>query len=243
MNLIKQTALSLHLLTLMSSAFALDFNSLHLKVHPGIQLGGFTVSQGQQQHINISGLVGDEFTTTTTQTGNGLVGLNYFVEGRDFGIAHLSYGLNAFYLANTAVAGDVLQENFARNLAYSYEVQHFPVYAVAKSSVDLNHFNSSMVIDVGIGPNFMNTKGFTETPLNGYSVPDQSFSENTTTTFSVTAAIGLKSTHIFGQAPIECVYRFFYLGQGGFNKNNDQLLSTLNTGKAYANAVMCSVSL
>ena len=52
----------------------------------------------------------------------------------------------------------------------------------------------------------------------------------------------IKLNHIFGEAPLECGYRFFYLGQGDFNVLTNQVLTTLNTGTAYANAVICSIT-
>jgi len=67
------------------------------------------------------------------------------------------------------------------------------------------------------------------------------FVNKTTTEFSATAGASLNFDHVFGDAPLECGYRFFYLGQGSFNVINDQVKNTLKTGTVYANAVMCSV--
>ncbi|PJD93034.1 MAG: hypothetical protein CK423_08095 [Legionella sp.] len=60
-------------------------------------------------------------------------------------------------------------------------------------------------------------------------------------TFSATAGIGMTIDHVFGTAPLEGGYRGFYLGQGRFNKNTNQLLNTLSTGSDYANVLMCAV--
>ena len=52
-----------------------------------------------------------------------------------------------------------------------------------------------------------------------------------------------KFNHLFGERPLECGYRFFYLGQGSFNIINNQVTTALNTGNVYANALVCSVTL
>jgi len=72
-------------------------------------------------------------------------------------------------------------------------------------------------------------------------VPDNAFSSHNNVTFTAMAGVGLKLNNIFGRAPLECGYRFFYLGQGDLSKNTDQLLNTLKTGNNYANALICSV--
>src|SRR3990167_3529693 len=80
--------------------------------HAVLQLGGYWGTQGKTQHINIQGLIGDEFTTNNNDNkSNGLVGLGYFLDGQDKDLFTISYGINAFYLAKTAITGDVVQEN------------------------------------------------------------------------------------------------------------------------------------
>ena len=56
------------------------------------------------------------------------------------------------------------------------------------------------------------------------------------------AGIGLRLNNIFDKAPLECGYRFFYLGQGQLKMNDNQLLNTVKTGNTYANAIICSVT-
>jgi hypothetical protein len=210
--------------------------------HALIQLGGFWSSQGASQHININGLIGDTFSVTKHDDGNALVGLGYFIEGQARGPLAMSYGVNGFYLARTSVSGTVTQENLFTNLSYGYHLTHYPVYAMAASTIPLKSTKQSLTLDVGIGPNFMPAGGFQESSLdNGVSLPDNAFSGHTTTTFSATVGLGIRINNVFGKVPLECGYRFFYLGQGHFNTETNQLQNTLNTGNTYANALLCGI--
>lgn len=210
--------------------------------HAVLQLGGYWSSAGQAQHIDIAGLIGDEFTLDSPTSSNGLVGLGYYVDGQDIRQFKMSYGINAFYLPKTGVSGTVVQEGYFSNLAYSYSVRHFPLYAMAKSHINLSSPRYALTVDAGIGPNFMNTASFQERSLDGITLPDVIFSGKSRTVFSATAGAGIKLNQVFGAAPLECGYRFFYLGKGSFNTLNNQVLTQLTTGTAYANAVMCSIT-
>jgi len=210
--------------------------------HALIQLGGYSSRQGATQHINIDGLIGDRFTVTKHGDSNGLLGLGYFIEGQSRGPLTMSYGINGFYLPRTSVSGTVTQENLFTNLSYGYHLTHYPVYAMAASIIPLKLTKQFLTLDVGIGPNFMRAGGFQEYSLdNGVTLPDNAFSGRTTTTFSATVGIGIRINNVFGKAPLECGYRFFYLGQGHFNTETNQLQNTLNTGNTYANALLCGI--
>ena len=211
--------------------------------HAIIQLGGYWSNQGQMQHVNIEDLIGDEFTVTNHNGSNGLVGIGYFLEGQDNSIFKMSYGVNAFYLAKTDVTGNVIQEELFTNLSYHYNLTHYPIYAIAKSTINTKFSKYGLTIDAGIGPNFMRADGFQEYSLDGITIPDNIFSSHTTTKFSATAGLGVKINRFFGPTPLECGYRFFYLGQGNFNKASNQVLNTLKTGSNYANALICSMTI
>lgn len=210
--------------------------------HATIQLGGYWSNPGYTQHINIQDLIGDEFTATNHNNSNGFVGLGYFIDGQEKYFFKISYGVNAFYLAKTIVTGNVIQENLFTNLSYQYHLTHYPVYAVAKSTIQTSSTKYALTIDAGIGPNFMRTAGFQENSLDGITIPDNIFSSHTSTTFSATAGFGVKINRVFGRAPLEVGYRFFYLGQGHFNTSTNQVLNTLNTGSVYANAIICAIT-
>ena len=205
-----------------------------------LQAGGYWSIQGKTQHINIDGIIGDQFTADNRRGSNGLIGVGYYLDGQTLNRFQLSYGIDFFYLPQTAVSGTVYQEDLFSNLSYSYRVRHFPLYASAKATTSLPVSDLSLTIDAGIGPNFMRTGQFVEDSLDGgITLPDYAFSGHSSTTFSATAGIGLAK--VLGGIPLECGYRFFYLGQGRLAKNTDQLLNTLQTGTSYANAVLCSV--
>ncbi|OYV53578.1 MAG: hypothetical protein B7X00_01950, partial [Legionella sp. 21-45-4] len=202
---------------------------------------------------------GDEFTVTSPNGKNGLAGAGYFFDARqlhqafDIPDLNIEYGVNFFYLAKTQVSGQIVQENLFTNLAYGYNVTHYPLYAMARSTFEPEHLSKylpnnhhlpfGITVDAGIGPNFIQTSNFNETPINPTSLPDNIYAGNSTVTFTATAGIALKFNHAFGHAPLECGYRFFYLGEGNFTKLNNQVLTTLNTGNDFGNALICSVSI
>ena len=213
--------------------------------HTVIQLGGFWASQGEAQDINIQGLVGNHyaFTSNNHNQSNGLVGLGYYLDGFHYDHVQLNYGLNVFYLGPTSVSGDVIQEQLYSNLNYHYKIQHTPLYLDAKAIIKTNSERYNVTLDVGVGPNFMRTSNYSETPLDVYTIPDNAFSAHNNVAFTATAGLGFRLNNIFGEKPLECGYRFFYLGKGQLARNNDQLINTVVTGNTYANALLCSVTI
>lgn len=210
--------------------------------HLVVQGGGFWSHQGKSQHVNIEGLIGDQFTVKRHNDSNGMFGLGYFFDGRNVERFDLNYGLNFFYFPKTKVSGVVEQENLFTNLSYAYKISHYPVYVAAQAKTKLFTSNLFLTLDAGIGPNFMSTSKFKEHSLDGgITLPDNAFSGHTTTTFSATVGAGLQLGQVLGNMPLECGYRFFYLGQGRLSKSTNQLINTLHTGSVYANAVLCSI--
>ena len=100
--------------------------------HLVFQAGGYWSYQGKAQRIDIVDLVGDSFTITRHQDFNALVGLGYFISDKNS--VNMSYGLNGFYLPSTSVSGEVIQEDLFTNLSYRYRLNHYPLYAVVKST-------------------------------------------------------------------------------------------------------------
>ena len=209
-----------------------------------VQLGLFGSSQGKAQNINIQGLIGDKFTTTVNNNNNtnGLFGIGYYVNGMEQDHFNLMYGLNGFYLGNTSVSGTIMQEHLFENLAYHYRIQHVPVYLAAKAKIKNTNEKYNIIVDAGIGPNFMQTNGYKDSSLDEITLPDHAFKGQNNVAFTVTAGIGLRLNNLLGKAPIECGYRFFYLGQGELLQRTNQILNTLKTGNNYANAVVCAVT-
>ncbi|WP_412754884.1 hypothetical protein [Legionella donaldsonii] len=225
------------LLAITPPSFALDLT----KGQKILQLGGYLNHSGKTQFIGIEDLIGDRFTVSKHHDGNLVVGLGYLFNHPVKKAIQLSYGINVFYLTKTQVKGQVIQEDLFENLAYKYGLSHVPVYAAAKASIDnpANHYG--ITFDSGIGVNILTTSSFHEESLDGITLPDHAFSGHSQVTFSAMAGFGVKMNNVFGHAPLECGYRFFYLGQGKFKKQTNQLLNNLSTGPSYANALICSV--
>jgi len=213
------------------------------------QVGGFNIHQGKAQHINISDLVGDDFTVTQHTDSNFLLGLGYFVNGFDDTYINCGnvlfstkIGINAFYLSKTYVKGEVVQENLYNNLSYKYSVTNYPVFLAAKALFKTPSDIFNITLDLGAGPNFIHTGNFSEKSIdNGITIPDHIFSADTNVRLAATAGIGVQLNNVIPNVPFECGYRFFYLGEGHFDKTT-HLTNTLHTGNSYANALMCSVS-
>lgn len=207
-----------------------------------VQLGGYWGTAGEEQNLNIRYLLGNHYTLTSKTSSNGLFGLGYYVNGLDRDRFHLDYGINGFFLANTRVGGQIVQEQRFTNLNYRYAIQHIPVFFAAKALLKHQSNQYNITFDAGIGPNVMKVNQYQEKPLNEFTIPDNGFSSHTQATFAAMAGLGVRINHVFGEAPLECGYRFFYLGQGQLQRNNNQLLNTLKTGNAFGNALLCSIT-
>lgn len=224
----------------------LNLHTIHADIcgETVVQLGWFKAEQGKSQHINIQGLIGDEFHVKKSSDQNCLIGVGYYFYGCEIAQASLLYGLNAFYLAPTKVKGNVTQEDLFTNLSYHYSRTNYPIYIAAKA---LFHCctNYDFVIDLGIGPNLISTRGFKEKSLDGgITIPDAHlFSGKSKVAFSATAGLGWRINNVMRDLSFEIDYRFFYLGQGELKKDNSQLRNTLRTGHTYANALYLSISI
>lgn len=211
---------------------------------PVLQVGWFAATQGRSQHVDIEGLIGDDFSVRKSTDQNFLVGLGYYFEGLEMPQANFLYGINAFYLAPTRVRGHVTQEDLFTNLSYHYSITNYPVYFAAKALIH-SCANSDISFDLGIGPNFICTSGFKERSLDGgITIPDaRIFSGKNRVSFSATAGLGWRFNDVLRNLSIEIDYRFFYLGQGELKRRSNQLRNTLRTGHSYANALFLSISI
>lgn len=206
------------------------------------ELGYYTASQGKSQHINIDGLIGDDFSLKKSTDQNFLIGLGYYFDTLNIRNSNVMWGVNAFYLAPTKVSGNVTQEDLFTNLSYQYSLTHYPIYFSTKALIKCKSC-FDLTLDLGIGPNIICARNFKEHSLDGgITIPDRHlFSNKNVVSFSATAGLGWRIDHILGNFPIEINYRFFYLGQGEFKKANNQLKNTLHTGHNYANALYLSI--
>ena len=238
----KNRLISYAILTFLTIPTAFPFDLKHGDTV--LQVGGFVSTSGKAQHIDINGALGDDFSVHDRNDSNALLGLGYWLNGGESSLWHLSYGLNAFYLGKTQITGEITQESLFTNLAYRYNINHFPVFALAKASLNSQqNKNYSFSFDAGVGPNFLYTSHYHDYSLDGgMTLPDRAFSGKHETVFSATAGVTIKINQFSKVYPFECGYRFFYLGQSELRRNTDQLLNTLKTGHNYANALICSVT-
>ena len=208
--------------------------------HLAMQIGYYWSYQGKSQHIDIEGLIGDDFTITSHGDSNGFFGLGYFLQGIKKNWVEFDYGVNAFYLANTSVSGNVVQENLFTNLSYSYDLAHYPIYAAAESTFRVTNSTFSITTFAGLGVNFMWARNFKEHALNEFTIPDDIFSSHNTPNFSATAGVGFRSC-VWRRLFLELGYRFFYLGQGSFDKTSSLVQDRLSTGNCYGNSLVLSM--
>lgn len=215
------------------------------KGHFLAQLGWYSGIQGSAQNIHIrENLIGDHYTVKTHNQGSGLVGLGYLLDGPVIQNRFpISYGVDAFFLGQTAVSGYIIEERQFTNLSYRYKLQNIPVYFAAKTLINTKNDNVKLAIDAGIGPNFISASRYFETALNEFTLLNNAFAKHETVAFSATVGASLRFNNAPGHLPIELGYRFFYLGEGRFRINNNQVINALKTGNNYANAFVCTVTL
>ncbi|HAT1129385.1 TPA: hypothetical protein NR353_001583 [Legionella pneumophila] len=248
-NLINHPNLNLSEKTTESTKNIPHFSSLKDKsksknYYLSLQLGGFIGHQGTNQVIEINGTRGDYFSISRQNNSNALVGLGYYFNTKELEYVSFTYGLNAFYLARSKIIGTVTQEQLFTNLSYNYFITNWPIYFAIKTLVkNRNNNNHNLTLDIGIGPNIIRTSKFNEQPLLGSIIPDSIVAGQTTTNFTAMAGIGYRVNHFFGPAPLECGYRFFYLGQTNLRNINTQIMNHFSTGQSYANALLCTLTI
>ncbi len=116
--------------------------------HFSFEVGSYQATQGKEQHINIQDLIGDTFTVNDHHNTSSLLGLGYFIDGKNRGPLSMQYGVNAFYLTPTSVSGNVIQENLFTNLSYHYSLANYPIYVMAKSNIHLKP-TIELILDSG----------------------------------------------------------------------------------------------
>lgn len=206
------------------------------------EFGGYTTSYHNDPLINIIGLVGNKYKSHNKVDTNLLVGINYLLDIDTFASNKFrtSYGLSSYYMGRTKESGKIFQELIFPNLSYKYNVSHFSIYATTK----IQTLNLAPAYDInfnlGVGPNFISSYKYSEKPLDNVTIPNNSFTNQTTTNLSFNLGFGLKINKLLNGQPLECGYKFFYLGEGSLKKNNSQIINKLKTGTLYANALTCT---
>lgn len=233
---------SVHVFAMSNSDQSIIFHRKATNANLVWQLGAFYSTQGQQKHINIQDLVGDDFTVTKSHDRNVLIGFGYYINGINNPNYKLLYGLNAFYLPKSLVKGYVIQESNFANLKYQYSISHLPVYIAGKTIFNTNIENAKIVVDLGVGLNLLQINEFEEMSNdNNITLPDNAFSGKNRLTYSATAGIAWRINQAFNNIDMDIGYRFFYLGRGDLQKENSQFLNSLSTGNIYAHALVLTL--
>lgn len=208
------------------------------------QIGGYFGSYGKAQLVDVATLNGNWYTLAKGSPNNVLLGANYYLDAYSHPKYKIQAGLDVFYLPKGSVGGNINleQQEQSENLSYNYSVQNIPLYFAARAKTkELNPY-FDLVFDLGIGPNFIRTSNYQQSPLTSYTLSDdQIFSAHNNVSFSAMAGVGTRLYNLLGDLPLECSYRFMYLGQGNLAINDNQLLNTLVTGHNYANTIACGV--
>jgi hypothetical protein len=146
-------------------------------------------------------------------------------------------------MGRTKTSGKIFQELMFPNLSYEYNISHFSIYATTK--MQTMNFNPAydMNVNVGVGPNFISSYKYHEKSLDSATLLNNSFANHTTTNLSFNIGVGIKMHKLLDNQPLECGYKFFYLGEGSLKKNNSQILNRLKTGNLHASAITCTFTI
>jgi len=214
------------------------FKNPYLNVHGGASNNLL----GQSQQVSVNLMPSANYTLASRQYWNGILGLS-LLDDRQFLQKNMSYGLSAFYFFPSTVSGNIYQAGAFNNLSYSYLVYNIPIYATAKTILEVPKLPMPIFFDIGIGPNFLLTSKYSEAIINPQSLPDNAYSSSTNVSFSITAGLGVRNDKILPGHPLECGYRFFYLGSSQLTIHNNQYLNELGTGNVFSNSLICSLKI
>jgi hypothetical protein len=207
--------------------------ALFSQVKVPIDVGYFSAHEGQAQHINLSGLYGNDYSVNRATPQNFLVGTGLYFPSK---LSNLDIGLNVYYFNTTGISGEIKQEGLFNNLSYNYNVINIPIYVSLLKEIPIKNKPYSLMLHTGIGPNIIALYNYSETPLTSYTLSNHTFTSSTKAQFSVHAGLGVQLKEQF-----ECGYRFFYLGQSHLKTSNPGVLNSLQTSNMYANSLICSL--
>ncbi|WP_133130753.1 hypothetical protein [Legionella yabuuchiae] len=206
-----------------------------------LSLGGADVHQGQEQLVNISNTFGNIYTISQQKDTVFLAGAGYFFDVFSRQPMDVSLGASIYYLSSATVNGLIYLERTFPNLGYQYKTTNIPLYAHAKGVWKGQDERVALVVDAGIGPNFIKTHDYQEHSIDGgVTIPNQTFSGDTQVEFSAMAGIGLRLNQVWNNTALEVGYKYFYLNEGELNPR-PQVLNHLNTGNANAHALVFTI--
>jgi len=202
-----------------------------------LSLGGAYITQGQDQLININKTFGNIYAVSQESDTVFLAGAGYLFNVFEKAPVDISLGASVYYLSLAKVQGVIYLERTFPNLAYEYKTTNVPLYAHAKGVWKGQDERVSLVVDAGVGPNFIKTQDYHERSIDGgVTIPNQAFRGETEVKLSAMAGIGLRMNHIWKDKSLEVGYKYFYLNEGKLNPR-PQVLNHLKTSNADAHAL------
>ena len=202
-----------------------------------LSLGGAYVYQGQEQLIDIKKTFGNIHTVTHQDNMTFLAGAGYLLNAFERDTVNIALGASIYYLSPAKVEGVILVERTFPNLAYQYKTTNSPLYAEAKAVWQSQNVPVALVIDAGVGPNFIRTEDYYERSADGgVTIPNQAFQGERTVKLSAMAGIGLRFNQVFSDNSLEVGYKYFYLNEGKLNPK-PQVLNHLKTANINAHAL------
>ena len=228
--------------TLHADSFMSNFTEMpNSRPHLVIQAGAFLIDKAQSK--NVSAFIGDRFNEDDSGNVNGLLGLGLYFNGAEGERVNFTYGINAFYLGKTSLRGGGVAA-LDPDLIWSYEhsLTNYPIYFGTKLDIgNKNNERYGFTMDFGLGPNIRVTNNAFQESLDGEVIRVNG--DQTKVVFSGMVGVGFRVSEVFGMAPLECGYRFFYLGKSDFSARTRQIVTSLDSGESYANALLCSVTI
>lgn len=207
----------------------------------GLSIGGTNIQQGAQQLINIQSSFGNIYTVNSNSDNVFLIGVTFLKPVAIDAPALFSFGASAYYFSPASVTGTIFLERNFPNLSYHFETQNIPLYATGKAVLIKQDNPFSLVLDAGIGPNFMQTQNYYERSLDdGITIPNQTFKGSSTIKFSAMAGLGIKLNNLDKLSLVEFGYKYFYLGEGQLNPHT-QVLNHLSTRTINAHALVLTL--
>jgi len=209
-----------------------------------IQLGFFNNNNQNTgaQSVLINRSTEYQYLPTDQQKINLLVGLGAYLNAFEKEYYLVDYGVNAYYFLTNYVNGVIYVNQNSKNFNFKYNYYNIPVYASLKTEVKTRMERLAFTGDFGIGPNFSQTSNISETSIAPAVLALNPYNGKSQVNFSLMIGAGVKFKDVLKSNSVECGYRFFYLGAGGFKTINPALQNNLTTGIDYQNAFLCSVN-
>ncbi len=205
--------------------------------------GVFNAKQGKELHIDITGLIGDQYLISSDHSSSAFVTLGALWKVKAVKQGTILIGLDYSFFGNTKTKGDILIENTLRNLSYSYSAHSSVIISSAQLRHSMGKSGNEAIFEIGLGPNFMTTHGYSEQSLDDTTSTSKSFKGKTTPSLAARVGVSLLTKNLSKTKGFSLGYRLTSLGSGKLKPNTGNITSQLTTGNVYNHAIMLSVFL